>query len=102
MELVCSLIFKLSYGYNSKEQGSMLAEQYLEALSTMGESGIGWIDGLFKLCVIFLVDLADILGISYEEINIYIFVIIWPCLTLYQTLRILMLRRSIRKLKQRI
>ena len=78
----------------------MLAEQYLKALSTMGESGIGWIDGLFKLCVILLVDLADILGISYEEINIYIFVIIWPCLTLYQTLRILMLRRSIRKLRQ--
>ena len=78
----------------------MLAEQYLKALSTMGESGIGWIDGLFKLCVILLVDLADILGISYEEINIYIFVIIWPCLTLYQTLRILMLKRSIRKLRQ--
>ena len=78
----------------------MLAEQYLKALSTMGESGIGWIDGLFKLCVILLVDLADILGISYEEINIYIFVIIWPCLTLYQTLRILMLKRSIRKFRQ--
>ena len=78
----------------------MLTEQYLKALSTMGESGIGWIDGLFKLCVILLVDLADILGISYEEINIYIFVIIWPCLTLYQTLRILMLKRSIRKFRQ--
>jgi hypothetical protein len=80
----------------------MLAEQYLQALSTMGESGIGWIDGLFKLCVIVLVDLAEILGISYEAINIYIFVIIWPCLTLYQTFRILMLRRSIRKLKEEI
>ena len=80
----------------------MLAEQYLKALSTMGESGIGWIDGLFKLCVIVLVDLAEILGISYEEINIYIFVIIWPCLTFYQTFRILMLRRSIRKLKEEI
>ena len=80
----------------------MLAEQYLKALSTMGESGIGWIDGLFKLCVIVLVDLAEILGISYEEINIYIFVIIWPCLTLYLTSRILMLRRSIRKLKEEI
>ena len=44
----------------------MLAEQYMKALATMGESGIGWIDGLFKLCVIFLVDLAEILGISYE------------------------------------
>ena len=34
----------------------MLAEQYMKALATMGESGIGGIDGLFKLCVIFLVD----------------------------------------------
>jgi hypothetical protein len=80
----------------------MLAEQYLKALSTMGESGVEWIDGLFKLCVIFLVDLAEILGISYEEINIYIFVIIWPCLTLYQTFRILILRRRIRKLTEEI
>jgi hypothetical protein len=75
----------------------MLAEQYIKALATMGESGIGWIDVLFKLCVIFLVDLADILGLTYEEINIYIFVIIWPCLTLYQTIRIIWLKRKFRK-----
>ena len=75
----------------------MLAEQYIKALATMGESGIGWIDGLFKLCVIFLVDLADLLGLTYEEINIYIFVIIWPCLTLYQTIRIIWLKRIIKK-----
>ena len=80
----------------------MLAEQYMKALATTGESGIGWIDGLFKLCVIFLVDLAEILGISYEEINIYIFVIIWPCITLYQTFRIFILRRSVRKLREEI
>ena len=80
----------------------MLAEQYMKALATMGESGSGWIDGLFKLCVIFLVDLAEILGISYEEINIYIFVIIWPCITLYQTFRILILRRRVRKLREEI
>ena len=75
----------------------MLAEQYIKALATMGESGIGRIDGLFKLCVIFLVDLSDLLGLTYEEINIYIFVIIWPCLTLYQTIRIIWLKRKLRK-----
>ena len=75
----------------------MLADQYMKALATVGESGIGWIDALFKLCVIFLVDLADLLGISYEEINIYIFVIIWPCLTLYQTMRIVFLKSKLRK-----
>ena len=76
----------------------MLAEQYMKALTTMGESGIGWIDGIFKLCVILLVDLADLFGLTYEEINIYIFVIIWPFLTLYQTLRILWLKRKLRRL----
>ena len=75
----------------------MLAEQYMKALATMGESGIGWIDSLFKLCVIFLVDLADFLGLTYEEINIYIFVIIWPCLTLYQPIRIIWLKRKLRR-----
>ena len=75
----------------------MLAEQYIKALATMGESGTGSIDGLFKLCVIFLVDLSDLLGLTYEEINIYIFVIIWPCLTLYQTIRIIWLKRKLRK-----
>ena len=75
----------------------MLAEQYMKALATMSESGIGWIDGLFKMCVILFVDLADLLGLTYEEINIYIFVIIWPCLTLYQTIRIMWLQRKLRR-----
>ena len=35
---------------------------------------------IFKVCVIFLVDLAEILGISYEAINIIIFVILQPLL----------------------
>ena len=47
----------------------MLADQYMKALATVGQSGIGWIDALFKLCVIFLVDLKDLLGISYEEMR---------------------------------
>ena len=50
----------------------MLADQYMKALATVGQSGIGWIDALFKLCVIFLVDLAELLGLTYEEVNIYI------------------------------
>jgi len=75
----------------------MLAEQYIKALATMGESGFGLIDGPFKLCVIYFVHLSDLLGLTYEEINIYIFVIIWPCLTLYQTIRIIWLKRKLRK-----
>ena len=75
----------------------MLADQYMKALATVGDSGIVWIDALFKLCVIFLVDLAELLGLTYEEINIYIFVVIWPCLTLYQTIRIVLLKSRLRR-----
>lgn len=54
--------------------------EYTRALNTMGESGIYWIDVLFKWCVIFLVDLANVLGVTYEEINIYLFVFLLPLL----------------------
>ena len=76
----------------------MIAEEYLRALITIGDSGVYWVDELFKLCVIFLVDLSNMIGISYEEINIWIFVIIWPLVTIYQTIRILVLKHKIRKL----
>ena len=75
----------------------MLGEEYQRALATMGESGIGWVDGVFQICVFILVDLAKFLGISYEEINVWIFVIIWPLITIYQTIRILYLKSKLRK-----
>ena len=78
----------------------MIAEEYLSALTTIGDSGVYWVDELFKLCVIFLVDLSNLIGVSYEEINIWIFVIIWPLLTVYQTIRILVLNHKIRKLDE--
>ena len=78
----------------------MIAEEYLRALTTIGDSGVYWVDEIFKLCVIFLVNLSNLIGISYEEINIWIFVIIWPLLTVYQTIRILLLKHKIRKLIQ--
>jgi len=48
----------------------------------MGESGVGWVDAIFRVCVYILVDLSEIIGISYEAINIRIFVIIQPLLIL--------------------
>ena len=59
----------------------MINSEYVNAFNTMGESGIYWIDLIFKICVIALVDLAYILGITYEEVNVWLFVIIWPVLT---------------------
>ena len=48
----------------------------------MGNSGIEWIDITFNWCVKLLYDLAAYIGISYEEINIYLFIIIHPLITL--------------------
>jgi len=78
----------------------MIEEEYLRALTTIGDSGVYWVDEIFKLYVIFLVDLSNLIGVSFEKINIWIFVIIWPLLTLYQTVRILVLKHKIRKLVQ--
>ena len=54
--------------------------KYVDAYNTMGNSGSEILDFIFKVCVIFLVDLAEFLGISYEAINIIIFVILQPLL----------------------
>ena len=55
-------------------------DKYTQAFNSMGESGVDWVDAIFKICVYILVDLAEIIGISYEAINIWIFVIIQPLL----------------------
>jgi hypothetical protein len=46
------------------------------------------IDFVFDQCVLFLIWSANLLGITYEEINVYLFCIIWPILTLYHLARI--------------
>ena len=54
--------------------------KYIEAYNSMGNSGFELIDFVFKVCVIVLVDLANLIGISYEAINIIIFVFLQPAL----------------------
>ena len=44
----------------------------------MANSGIHWVDITFDWCVKFLYIIADLFGITYEEINIWLFVIICP------------------------
>jgi len=46
------------------------------------------IDFVFDQCVLFLIWSANLLGITYEEINVYIFCIIWPILKLYHLARV--------------
>ena len=54
--------------------------KYIEAYNTMGNSGFEFVDFVFKICVILLVDFAELLGISYEAINIILFIFIQPAL----------------------
>ena len=56
--------------------------KYIDAHNSMGNSGFELIDFIFKVCVIVLVDLANLIGISYEAINIIIFVFLQPALIL--------------------
>jgi len=39
-------------------------------------------DVIFDLCVVILVTLAERFGMTYQEVNVWIFVIVWPILTL--------------------
>lgn len=57
-------------------------------------SGIVWIDTLFDTAVTSLYWTADLFGVTYEEINVYIFCILWPVQTVAQIIwLILWLRR---------
>ena len=69
---------------------------YLRALKTVGGSGINWIDAIFRYCVVLLVNVAKALGISYEALNIWVFIIIQPLLILVLFFRVLQLRRRIK------
>ena len=52
----------------------------------MANSGIEWVDVTFNWCVWLLYEAAGLLGITYEEINIWLFVIIGPALFLMSVL----------------
>lgn len=57
-------------------------------------------DQIFDWCVYVLVYWATIFGISYKEINVWVFVIIWPILTVTLIGIILMQHRMIRRLSE--
>jgi hypothetical protein len=44
----------------------------------MANSGIYWIDVTFDWCVRLLYQVAHLIGITYEEINVWLFVIVMP------------------------
>ena len=61
----------------------------------LANSGIAWIDQTFNFCVYLLYDIANILGISYEEINVWIFCVIWPVASLILFAEVIRLRLKI-------
>ena len=58
----------------------------------MANSGIYWIDAIYNFCVQLLIDSAKFLGISYEEINVWLFCVIWPLLSLVLFAEVVRLR----------
>ena len=55
-------------------------------------------DQIFDWCVNVLVYWANILGMTYKEINVWVFVIIWPILTVAMGIVIVLQQRKIREL----
>jgi hypothetical protein len=66
----------------------------------MGGSGIDWIDTVFRYCVVLLVDIAKILGISYEELNIWVFVVLMPGLIILSLMLNIYLLRRLKRIKK--
>ena len=88
-------VFLGSVGVSLGHEG--LDGEYLQALKTMGGSGIDWMDAVFRYCVVLLVNMAKVLGISYEELNIWVFIIIQPLIIVFLFLWVLLLKRRIKK-----
>ena len=53
---------------------------------------------IFDWCVNVLVYWANVIGITYKEINVWVFVVIWPILTVLLMVIILWQHRKIRQL----
>jgi hypothetical protein len=60
------------------------------------------IDAVFDGCVHLLVLMAGQLGMSYKAINVWIFVILWPLLTLALIATVLAQQAKIRRLGRRL
>ncbi|MFH0130507.1 hypothetical protein ACGLHS_09860 [Variovorax sp. VaC1] len=60
------------------------------------------VDQVFDWCVQFLVHWAKVLGITYNEINVYVFCVIWPIVTLVLFIMVVRQCATIRMLKRRL
>jgi hypothetical protein len=65
----------------------------------MANSGIAWIDWLYHLAVHGLYDSAALLGITYEEINVWLFCAACPLTMGFAAMWLYLLKRRIRALQ---
>lgn len=63
-------------------------------------SGNAVIDAIFDLCVWILLWLADLFGMSYNTVNIWIFCVFWPLFTIALIVLTIRQHKKIRELKQ--
>jgi hypothetical protein len=68
----------------------------------VANSGIVIVDFLFNLAVRWLYAWAEVFGITYEEINVWIFVVSWPLSLIMTTLWITYLLYKVKHLQQRL
>lgn len=54
-------------------------------------------DQLFDICVQILVWIAKESNMTYQEVNVWLFCVIWPIFTVYLMIRIAYLKYKIRK-----
>ena len=64
----------------------------------MASSGILWIDWVFDAAVRGLYTCAEFFGITYEEINVWIFCIGWPLSMIVAAIWIFRLRRKVARI----
>ena len=56
------------------------------------------IDAVFDGCVLLLLFLADLFGMTYKAINVWIFVVIWPVFTFVLITLVILQYLKIRRL----
>ena len=66
----------------------------------MANSNIAWVDFLFELAVYWLYKIAEILGITYEEVNVWIFCVAWPVFSIGLLGYVIYLIRENRRLRR--
>lgn len=55
------------------------------------------VDWIFDLCVVLLQRAGGLLGLTYKEINVYVFCVIWPIYTLGLMCAVYYYRRALKQ-----